>query len=236
MQEEVVWLFLLNHVFQLVFSMLSLCRKVLNSLLSVGPSNSVIVVGIYRPPSADPDAIDKSSEFISEYSSHEMITLGDFNLNWLTSESDYLKEACGNLNLTQLITDSTRPNLENVSKSTLIDLILSNRSDRIGASSVFDLGISDHCPIACIRDTRLQKAQSQVVSRRNFRKFTEQAFLHVFYHSDISTTLEIPDASLALDHFINTFNSEVNKHAPFKKQRMKDWSSPWFTSNLSSLS
>ncbi len=38
-----------------------------------------------------------------------------------------------------------------------------------------------------------------------------------------------------MDHFINTFNSVVNKHTPFKKQRIKDRSNPWFTSELSSL-
>lgn len=60
-----------------------------------------------------------------------MIVLGDFNLNWLTNV----------------------PNLKNISQSTLIDLILSTRSDKIVASGVFDFGINDHCPIACIRNT-----------------------------------------------------------------------------------
>ena len=44
---------------------------------------SVIVVGIYRPPSAIPDSIDKIGTLLSQYSESEMIVLGDLNLNWL---------------------------------------------------------------------------------------------------------------------------------------------------------
>lgn len=41
-----------------------------------------------------------------------MLVLGDFNLNWLNNTSDKLKECCFNLNLTQIITEPTRPNLK----------------------------------------------------------------------------------------------------------------------------
>ena len=83
-------------------------------------------------------------------------------------------------------------------------MILSNRNDKIVASGVFDLGISD--PIACIRDTRLQRTKSPIVVRRNLRNFNEQAFLRDLCHSNISTILEISDIELALDHFVNTFS------------------------------
>ena len=46
---------------------------------------------------------------------------------------------------------------------------------------------------------------------------------HVFdlYHSDIHFTFEIPDAEMALDYFSKSFLAIVDKHAPFKKLRIK---------------
>ena len=77
------------------------------------------------------------------------------------------------LNLSQLITEPTRPNPQNHNRSTLMDLILSNRSYTIVATGVFDLGISDHCPVVCIRDTHKKKTQAKIVVKRNLRKFNK---------------------------------------------------------------
>ena len=79
------------------------------------------------------------------YSESELIILGDFNSDWSSAASGYIKEVSSSLNLAQLITEPTRHNLLNPSKSTTIDLIFSNKPDKIIASGVFDLGVSDHC-------------------------------------------------------------------------------------------
>ena len=65
-----------------------------------------------------------------------------FNLNWLTTASDHLKDVYNNLSLTQLITNPTGPNPKDHAKSTLIDLILCNRDVKITAHGVFDLSIT----------------------------------------------------------------------------------------------
>ena len=73
-----------------------------------------------------------------------MLVMGDFNLSWGTQDSDCLKDFCNNLNLTQLITKPTCPNLKDITKSTIIDLVLSITPERFVASGVFSLDISDH--------------------------------------------------------------------------------------------
>ena len=211
------------------------CFEFIALRVSLGPTNSIIVIGVYRPPSAKSEAIDKLSRLISHYKNEEIIVLGDINLNWATNVSDNWKEVCSNLNLTQLITEPTRPNFNNIERSSVLDLILCNKSDKIIASGVFELGISDHCPIGCIRDTRMKKAPPQVIVKRNFKHFNEDAFFDDFYHSDILGTSNILEPDQALNHFIRTFNVLVNKHAPLKNQRVKNRSSPWFTMDLSKL-
>lgn len=54
--------------------------------------------------------------------------------------------------------EPTRPNLKDPSKTALIELILCNRRDKVTASWVFALGLSDHCPVACIRRAGLAKS------------------------------------------------------------------------------
>ncbi len=112
----------------------------------IAQNNSVTVVGVYRPPAA-PSAIDEIADLLAPFKDSELIVLGDFDLNWLSSASEYLKEVCGNINLSQIITDPTRTNFKDPSKSSLIDLILMNKKEKIKDSGVFSLGFSNHCPI-----------------------------------------------------------------------------------------
>ncbi len=60
-------------------------------------------------------------------------------------------------------------------------------------------------------------------------------FFYLIYFTVIHYTSEIPDVDMALDFFSKSFLSIVNKHAPYKRLRIKNRSIPWFTSGLSIL-
>ncbi len=129
-----------------------------------------------------------------------MLVLGDFSLNWLTNNTNGTKS---DVWLSQLIDKPTRPNLRDPSKSTLIDLFLSKRRDKITASGVFALGPSDHCPAACISSARLERSSSRIVIKRNLKTFNEEAFLSDVADSNIHLASEIQDIELALEYFTN---------------------------------
>lgn len=213
------------------------CFEFIALQIQLGPS-PLVVIGIYRPPSADSESIDSLAKLISMYEDSEMLIMGDFNLNWLNNASDKLKECLSNLNLTQIITEPTRPNLKDSSKSTLIDLVFTNKVYKIVSSGVFELGISDHYPTACVRSAKLEKTNSQTVLKRNFRLFNEQHFLDNLandFINFIDFRAEISDVQVALQFFTDTFISCVDKHAPFKRLRIKDRTIPWFSNELSTL-
>src|SRR4029434_2280482 len=44
----------------------------------------IVIVGVYRPPSAVSEALQSLSENISSVSSCETVILGDFNLDWFS--------------------------------------------------------------------------------------------------------------------------------------------------------
>lgn len=65
-------------------------------------------------------------------------------------------------------------------------------------SGVFEHGFSDHCPIACIRTTKMKKLGPRLVSRWNLKHFSEQAFLTDLFNGDIPDNVKISDVNLAL--------------------------------------
>lgn len=91
---------------------------------------SFTILCLYRPPSAKVDFYDQLKALLSCCDfNYEVILMGDLNVNW-DSKSDRkkLKEITDNFGLTQMISDPTR--ITNRSK-TLIDLVFSNKPDRI---------------------------------------------------------------------------------------------------------
>lgn len=72
--------------------------------------------------------------------------------------------------------------------------------------------ITDPCPTACARKTKLKRTQSWVIKKKK-KKNNEQAFGNYLYNSDIYYTADVADVELALGRFL----SVINKHAPFKK-------------------
>ena len=60
-------------------------------------------------------------------------------------------------------------------------------------------------------------------------------FLYDLSLSDISSVTTIPDPNIALNYFAKTFNSFAEKHAPFKKLRVKNRSNPWFSPEIAAM-
>ena len=100
------------------------CFEFIALELSLSSNDCFVVIGVYRPPSAETSSLNDLAHMLSSYGNREVIVMGDFNVDWLSGASESFKEICSNINLPQLITEPTRPNLKNPAKSTLIDLIL----------------------------------------------------------------------------------------------------------------
>ena len=193
----------------------------------------IVIVGVYRPPSAVPEALQSLSENFSSVSSCETVILGDFNLDWFSPVANEFQDLCLESNLTQLVTESTRPNMKIPSNSSLLDLILTNRPQHYLHTCVFPLDFSDHCPVGCIRDGRRKGAAPLIVYKRSLKNLDDQAFLFDLLSSNPTSIELIPDVGVALSHFLSVFHAVTDKHAPFKKCRIKNRFNPWFTHDIS---
>lgn len=111
--------------------------------ITLSQQMSFNVIGVYRPPSSDVTFYEHFKNLLKKLDTKkECIVLGDFNLNWTEKATrKKLKALTNQFELTQLIDGPTR--ITNVSK-TQIDLIFSNKPERIIKSYNLLTGLSDH--------------------------------------------------------------------------------------------
>lgn len=83
--------------------------------MGLGNNTQLTLVGIYCPSSATPCAPKTLSDLLSKYAKPELLIIGD-RLKYFSTE----------LNLTQLITKPTVPNIKHPEKSTPLYIILTN--------------------------------------------------------------------------------------------------------------
>ena len=203
--------------------------------LEFGKDCHLCLVGCYRPPAAVGGALASLSSALTDLLSNDIVLLGDLNWDWMSPNSDQFKAFCDSVNLTQLIDSPTRLNHKNPSKSTLLDIILTNKPHKYTYAGVFPDDISDHCAIAAIRNCKIPKAKPRIITKRNFKQFDIQGYLHDVFLVDWDRFLLIPDVATAWQYFHTLFMKIVNKHAPIKRFRVKGRDNPWFSNELSEL-
>lgn len=111
--------------------------------ISLSPQMSITLIGMYRPPSASNAFYVELQALLKECDTrNEVILIGDLNINWLDkSNRRQLKSLLTNFNFTQLIKGPTRLT---TSSETCIDLIFSNKCERIQKTFNMITGLSDH--------------------------------------------------------------------------------------------
>lgn len=104
---------------------------------------SITLIGMYRPPSASNAFCVALQALLKECDTrNEVILLGDLNINWLDKLNwRQLKSLLTNFNFTQLINCPTRLI---TSSETCIDLVFSNKCERIQKTFNMITGLSEH--------------------------------------------------------------------------------------------
>ena len=192
---------------------------------------------VYRPPTASSDWTDNVEQSLENGNSEnkEIILLGDLNFNILnkTGPVKAWLHKTNNLNLTQVICSPTRVTDKS---ETLIDHVYTNIPDNITSSSVPCYSISDHYPICVTRkisNTFDRGPVHKFINYRDTKSFNESDFISELEQQSWSVINIFDSASDALDYFVSTFNSVLNKHAPKKKRRVKKSKQPnWMNQNI----
>ena len=151
------------------------------------PKTKPFTVSIFYRPPDNSDFIDNITADFSKLNTEEndLFILGDINVNLFSKEKYILnkkemedtvcplfkkyKEFIFSFGLEQLIKSPTRVTC---SKSSLIDHILTNASDKVTQSGVIDIGLSDHQLIFCARKvTKFKTGKYKLISFRSMKQY-----------------------------------------------------------------
>ena len=201
--------------------------------LKLSNNFSLTVIGCYRPPKAPACTLEALSSDLAPFTNSELVLLGDLNWNMLDPPDNVLQQF-DSFNLHQIIAHPTRYDPKSQEKYTLIDVILTN-APHMYQSGVFCRDISDHCNIACIRKNITVKQPITISHKRSLKHFDPQAFLHDLATLNWSRIGLCPTVDEAWSLFKHQFSEAVNRHAPFRKHRLKNRLSAWMSHDLTSL-
>ena len=125
-----------------------------------------------------------------------------------------------------VVEEPTRLTLET---KTLIDLIVTTKPELINIKGVLPLGISDHNLIYATLKLRQKRPPPRIITIRNFKNFNIKEF-----HADLScapfyVANVFEDKDDVQWAWSLMFDEICDKHAPFKKIKIRSKSDPWIT-------
>ena len=163
----------------------------------------------------------------------ELIISGDLNcdlsISDLQPQSRRLMDIFQLFQLKQLIVEPTRITDDT---ETLLDIIATNRPDKVKDSGVIHLGISDHSLVYLCLKVLVPRDKPKIVDSRNLKYYSKEAMNDHLYHELNSFSWEQTDPNILWEQFKNIFNSVSDVHAPIKTRKVRSTYAPWLTTDI----
>ena len=197
-------------------------------------SKPIILGFIYRNPAEHTDWYDRFSLLMDTVllEGKEIIIMGDFNIDLSKPNTKWINNYTIH-HLEQLI---DRPTRITAHSKTLIDHIYVNTKQNITEICCPYYACSDHFPICLTwmkKNVKIPKTGHKEINFRSFRTFNSDLFMFDLINSDLNYVYQIRDPDQALNHWIKTFLTIYNKHAPIQSKRVKHTAKPpWLTNEI----
>ena len=116
----------------------------------------------------------------------------------------------------------------------VIDHTLASYPERVTQQRIFDVGLSDHQLIFCIRKlSRIKRGTHKHIKFRSFKHYLADLFKEFLTSINFSNYQNFNDATEAYDDFIQKTMVAIDKVAPIKERRIKHNSQEWFDNEIS---
>ena len=162
--------------------------------------------------------------------SKEVNLLGDLNVDYLKkNDNTNIKEIIKLYGFKQLITKATRVT---ETTSTLIDCILTTRSDCVYENDVIPTSISDHDMVGFIRKSKRDKIPPRTVRSRMYRNYNHQNMSAELRNHDWNPIYAINEVNTAWKYLKDVLLKTFDKHAPIVQRRVKGQFCPWLNSEI----
>ena len=141
--------------------------------------SKMLFIAMYRPPHSTADFFNDLTKFVKDgYPQyHEIIAVGDFNIDMLHNKRNRLKTIFSDAGFTQINNTATRVTKNS---ATLIDHVYTTHPNRVGEIIVPTHGMSDHYPVCFVhkyRGIKSGKFSHDEISYRNFKILNHNEFV-----------------------------------------------------------
>ena len=120
----------------------------------------------------------------------------------------------------------------NIGKPSLVDVILTNRPSACGKICNFPCCISDvHNCFSVQLDISVKSTDTRWRNCRSFKNYNHEDFISDLHEIDFNFISPERDVNMVYGEFTNNILDVMNKHAPFKKRKIRDKQVPYFNTN-----
>ena len=223
---------------------LSFCKEDIETCVAMvtGQSDSLFIVGIYRPPTGSVEIFlsELESIMLSPLLRNNLIILaGDMNLNLMNYENANVNNYISCLNSYQFLPVISKPtrfahNDPSINPSTLDHICLNKLIPVL--SGIIDSDATDHCP-TFIKFNHFCKNTQHDIHTFKFRPFSKSnldKLVGKLLLIDWDSLLVSNNVNIALDSFLNIINNAFCESFPIKIKQMsqKRFSKPWLTRDI----
>ena len=191
------------------------------------------LLSAYKPPSVDNNIFTNEMLKVMDQAtllSDNIICIGDLNCDILhplhnNKQGKCLLDICDVYDLDPLINKPTRIS-EN--KSTCLDVILTNVPAFMRDSGTIETGLSDHCLVYTVLNTKLLRPRSKSILKRSLKNFDQTAFLDDLSRVPSCAAYVFEDPDDVYWCWEKLFNQVLDDHAPIKKINLRQSSGSKF--------
>ena len=199
-----------------------------------------LIVTWYRPPNANLKTFQLFESVLQRIDdlSHECIILGDMNCDtmpedkpWQTKHLFDVTEGFGYAQLVQSVTRIT------ATSSSILDLIMTNTTEKIGTVEVLPITLSDHFLVYCTWGKKrvFKSGEHKYKVARNLKKVDYNKLKEDISAQSWESVIEDTNVETAYAKFENVIHKVIDKHAPLRKKRIKKKESPWINDQIINL-
>ena len=105
--------------------------------------------------------------------------------------------------------------------STLIDLLLTTKEEKIAESGVIHASISDHSIVYAIRKGKRLRVPPRIIQTRSLKAFISEKFEEDLFNSNWNSVYEADNVHGASKAFTEIVNEVADRHAPKVNIRVK---------------
>lgn len=216
----------------------SICTSRLESIwieVKIANNKTVLICSFYRPPSKtaaefDSDMSELENQVQSALSRYSglAVFVGDLNCNMNDSNprSDKLLQLLSRYNLHQCI---SRGSVTYRPASSLLDVMITNRLDRVVRTSTLRCNFSPHNFIRALFRVKKEKPKRSVVMCRATARVDWDALRLDLALTDWSRVTAAASVEIKARHFTELLLTIINTHAPMKKVVIRNQTAPPLT-------